>query len=141
MAAHHGDDAREVLGEPNGGVVRRRRTRYCGTPPGASGVILAPGGVVAPLGGSAGGRNETAGGMGLEIIGRTHLNDRERSDLCRSHRSEWTVEDLTTCNGDCPRGHQSCHDGCCDPAGDQEESLPQYEHHRGPGVVAFPTAC
>jgi hypothetical protein len=79
--------------------------------------------------------------MGLEIIGRTHLYDRERSDLGCGHRSQGSVEDLSAGDGNRSRGHQSCADGCGDPAGDQEESLPQCDHPPGSVVSGFPTAC
>jgi hypothetical protein len=79
--------------------------------------------------------------MGLDGVGRTHLYDRERCDLCCRHRPEWPVEDLAAGNGDRTRSHQTRTDGCGDPAGDQEESLPQCDHGPFVRLSGSPTPC
>ena len=86
--------------------------------PSASRIIAIRGAVLAPFGGLAGGRIETAGGVGLEYFGLDRRYNRERCDLSGGQRSKRLVEDLTACNGDRTRGHDTCADGCCNPTGD-----------------------
>ena len=76
--------------------------------------------------------------MGLVALGLPHLYDRERRNLRGSQWSWRPVEDLTT--GDTHRsgGDDSCTDGCNEPAGNQEESLPQ-DHHPPQEVQEYPT--
>ena len=142
---HHRPAADMQDGRRRPGEVDLDPPGLCGSSPWAGRAFrpaCAGGVAAAPFGGDSRSGLRAAGGKAFaRPRGRYRFVDREGRDFGCVERANRSVEDLSASYGDCTRGHHSCTDGCNDPAGDQEESLPHQGHLRSPSLSSALMYC